>query len=328
MMEAFLKVMLSSYHVVRRGHQGQIDSEVVDVHSPLIEPKLRDDSLLEDIAAANVDDAEFRLWWLGQSGFLLQWRGCHLLMDPYLSDSLTRKYANTPTPHLRVTAIPVKPERLTFIDVVVSSHIHTDHLDPDTLHALFRASPGLALVIPEAERDAVGKKLSVRWPATFGLIQGGSIELGGFQISAVASAHEEVELDAEGRCRFLGYVIQFGGWTVYHSGDTVLHPTLVPSLRPFRIDVSLLPINGRSPETRVAGNLNPQEAASFAREIGARVVIPCHYEMFTFNTASVEDFVSAAHKAGQRCHVLHCGERWDSSRLDRVRNIREVAHQL
>jgi L-ascorbate metabolism protein UlaG (beta-lactamase superfamily) len=291
----------------------------MDVARQLIEPKLRDEALLEDIVAANAGDGEFRLWWLGQSGFLLQWKGRHLLIDPYLSDSLTRKYANTPTPHLRMTAIPVKPERLNFIDIVASSHIHTDHLDPDTLHALFNVNPGLRLVIPEAERDTVYKRLSARWPATFGLAQGGSIDLDGFRIRAVASAHERVEVDAVGRCRFLGYVVEFGGWTVYHSGDTVLHPTLVSSLKPFRIAVALLPINGRSPERRVAGNLNAQEAASLAREIGARIVIPCHYDMFAFNTASVEDFAAAADEVGQSYQVLRCGARWDSSRLGGVR---------
>jgi len=58
---------------------------------------------------ANRSDDEFRLWWLGQSGFLLQWNRRHLLLDPYLADSLARKYAGTPTPHLRMTALPVKP---------------------------------------------------------------------------------------------------------------------------------------------------------------------------------------------------------------------------
>ena len=50
--------------------------------------------------------------------------------------------------------------------------------------------------------------------------------------------------------------------------------------------VALLPINGSAPERRVAGNLNGVEAATLAHAIGARMVIPCHYEMFAFNTAS------------------------------------------
>ena len=284
---------------------------------PLIEPILRDQRLLQDIALANRSDGEFRLWWLGQSGFLLQWNGRHVLLDPYLSDSLTRKYANTPTPHVRMTALPIKPGQLSCIDIVTSSHIHTDHFDPETLLPLLEKNPSLKLIIPEAERDAAQRKLGKRWPATLGLDRGQRIEVEGFRINAIASAHESVTLDQLGHCRFLGYVIEFGGWAIYHSGDTVLHAALAESLRPFRIAVALLPINGRSPERGVAGNLNAQEAAWLGREIGARAVIPCHYDMFDFNTAPVGDFVRAAREAGQGCHVVRCGERWESSRLER-----------
>ena len=109
----------------------------------LIQPVLKDDELLADIAAARSQTDRFHLWWLGQSGFLVQWQGRHLLIDPYLSDSLTKKYAATDKPHVRMTAIPIAPERLDFIDVVTSSHNHTDHLDHETLWPLRRANPQL-----------------------------------------------------------------------------------------------------------------------------------------------------------------------------------------
>jgi L-ascorbate metabolism protein UlaG (beta-lactamase superfamily) len=281
----------------------------------MIEPVLRDNALLENIAAANKKDGDFRLWWMRQSGFLLQWNGKHLLLDPYLSDSLTRKYADTPTPHVSMTALPVRPEQLNFIDVVTSSHTHTDHLDAETLLPLLEVNPGLTLVVPEAERGVVEKKLAAPWPALIGLDQGRRIDLEGFRINAVASAHEDVALDAAGRCRFLGYVIEFGGFAVYHSGDTILHSKLAESLRRFRIDVALLPINGRNHQRGVAGNLGAREAVSLGRDIGAGTVIPCHYDMFAFNTGSVTEFVSAARAAGQTCDILRCGERWESSRL-------------
>ena len=61
----------------------------------LIEPLQRDDELLADVAAGRASgDDHLRLWWLGQAGFLVQWAGHHLLLDPYLSDSLTAKYAD------------------------------------------------------------------------------------------------------------------------------------------------------------------------------------------------------------------------------------------
>src|SRR6266508_3994867 len=99
----------------------------------MIRPLVKNDGLLADIHGAPRDSHQFHLWWLGQSGFLLQWQGKHVLFDPYLSDSLTKKYAASAKPHVRMTERVVAPERLDFIDVVTSSHNHTDHLDAETL---------------------------------------------------------------------------------------------------------------------------------------------------------------------------------------------------
>src|SRR2546421_13122207 len=107
----------------------------------MIRPILQDDDFLEDVENAAQDLQDLHLWWLGQSGFLVQWQGRHLLLDPYLSDSLTIKYAATDKPHVRMTERVIEPERLTFIDVVASTHDHTDHFDPDTLRPLLAANP-------------------------------------------------------------------------------------------------------------------------------------------------------------------------------------------
>lgn len=278
----------------------------------MIEPHLKDAAFLIDVERARADQAHWHIWWLGQSGFLLQWRNHHLLMDPYLSDSLTRKYAQTDKPHVRMTARVVAPECLDFIQVATSSHLHTDHLDPETLKPLFRVNPKLELVIPEANRELVSDRLGIVPDIPVGLDAGQSAAVGSFTLTAVPSAHESVERDEAGRCKFLGYVIQFGERTIYHSGDTVLYDGMVERLRQWPIDVALLPINGRAPERRVAGNLNGREAASLAKEIRARVVIPCHYEMFEFNTASPSEFISAAHELDQPYCVLKAGERWSS----------------
>src|SRR5512132_2377729 len=80
---------------------------------PMIQPALKDDDFLADVLAARDYPNDVHLWWLGQSGFLVQWQDHHLLLDPYLSDSLTHKYAATDKPHVRMTEIVVAPERLT-----------------------------------------------------------------------------------------------------------------------------------------------------------------------------------------------------------------------
>ena len=41
----------------------------------------------------------------------------------------------------------------------------------------------------------------------------------------------------------------------------------------------------------------------------ARVAVPCHYDMFAFNTADPADFTAACDRLGQPHRVLRLGER-------------------
>ncbi|MEN9675114.1 MAG: hypothetical protein RIS76_1010 [Verrucomicrobiota bacterium] len=284
----------------------------------MIRPFLQDDALLADIRRAQSQSKGLHLWWLGQSGFLVLWNGRFLLLDPYLSDSLTRKYAGTDKPHVRISERVIAPERLDFVDVVTSSHNHTDHLDPETLQALARVNPGLVMVCPEANRVTVRERsglpdariLGLDVPSPQAAQRPSPIEVAGFRIHAVPAAHEALDRDKAGRHIYLGYVVQAGPFTLYHSGDTVLFPGLVEWLRPFRVTVALLPINGRMPERGVAGNLSGPEAAQVASAIGAGCVIPCHYDLFAFNTASPDALESTCGLLGQPAAVLPLGGHW------------------
>jgi L-ascorbate metabolism protein UlaG (beta-lactamase superfamily) len=248
------------------------------------------------------------LWWLGQSGWLAMTGGEGLLIDPYLSDSLTAKYAATDKPHERVTERVVDPRALTNITAVTSSHNHTDHLDAETILPLLEANPGLQLVLPEANREFAAGRLQCdpRWPR--GLREGDSVQLGSFRLTAVPAAHEHVGPE------FMGLIVEFAGVRIYHPGDCVLFDELVEAVAPYRVDIALLPINGSLPERRVAGNFWGREAAWLARQIGAQLAVPMHYDMFAFNTVTPDEFVEHCERFGQPYRVLRNGERLDVAR--------------
>jgi L-ascorbate metabolism protein UlaG (beta-lactamase superfamily) len=273
----------------------------------MIVPKLKDEHFLADVKEARLDTGHLHLWWLGQSGFLIQYQGNYLLLDPYLSDSLTKKYADTTKPHVRMTKRVIAPERLNFIDVVTSSHNHTDHLDTETLAPLMQVNPKLKVVVPKANLEFAANRLQVSSERLTPIRD--VVKLGPFTLHTVPAAHEELETDAEGNHKYIGLILEVGDYTVYHSGDTLLYDGKIDLLKKWQIDVALLPINGRDPKRSVAGNLSGEEAARLAKAIGVKLVIPCHYDMFAFNTVSPDEFVQTANAIGQKYYVLQNGER-------------------
>jgi L-ascorbate metabolism protein UlaG (beta-lactamase superfamily) len=256
----------------------------------VIEPALADDALLADVERARGEPG-VHLWWLGQSGYLVQHAGRHLLLDPYLSDSLTRKYAGTATPHVRISRRAIAPEALAFVDVVTSSHNHTDHLDAETLAPILQG--GARLVVSRANREFAAQRLNHEPHAA--LARGERVELAGFELQAVPAAHPD---DAP---EYAGYLVRCGGTTIYHSGDTLRFEGMEDGLP--AADVALLPINGK------LANMDARDAARLAHAIGARIAVPCHYDMFAFNTADPAEFAAECELAGQPFRVLRLGER-------------------
>lgn len=280
----------------------------------LIKPFCQGEKLQQQIheAKKSGNENEFDIWWLGQSGFLIQWNKVCVLFDPYLSDSLTKKYATTKKPHVRMSELVIEPTLLDCIDVVTSSHNHTDHLDADTLKPLIKVNPEIKFIIPEANRAFVSERVGCSQAFPIGLNDGEMTHIKGFNFYGVPAAHNELERDEHGYCKYMGYVIKFGKWSIYHSGDTLWYDSMVETLKPFNIDIAFLPINGNEPSREVAGNLNCEEAARLGKEINARLVIPHHYDMFEFNTANPNGFKHEAEKYHQPYRILQLGEHWNS----------------
>jgi L-ascorbate metabolism protein UlaG (beta-lactamase superfamily) len=245
--------------------------------------------------------AGLSLFWLGQAGFLVEAAGRRILIDPYLSDSLGQKYAGSATPHDRLMAPPVDPDALGAVDLVLCTHRHTDHMDPGTLQPLARRFPDLRFVVPAAEIAEALTRTGVGAERLLPMDAGERRDvLPGIAVRALRAAHETLETDEAGRLRYLGYAIEAGGATVFHSGDTVPFPGQVEEVAALRADLALLPVNGRSPALSAAGipgNLSAEEAVALCKAAGIPVMIAHHHGMFAFNTAAPEAIDAVAARA-------------------------------
>lgn len=280
----------------------------------MIKALRKDQALLDDILQQE-DSSELYCWWLGQSGFLVQYQGKRLLLDPYLSNSLTLKYASTDKPHERISELVIDPAKLPRIDLVTSSHNHTDHLDAATLKPILENSPACKLIIPEANRDFVAERLHIEKTLPIGLNDGETYQDETFKITAIPAAHNTIDRNESGQCHYLGYFITVGGIRIYHSGDTLYYAEMEKLICDFAPHVALLPINGNLASRKVAGNLNAEESVDLAKSCNIPYVIPCHYDLFAFNTADVNEFINIAKAKQQGYVVLNLGGKWTGKEL-------------
>jgi len=263
-------------------------------------------ALLADILHHESSE-DLHLWWLGQSGYLIQYHGKRLLLDPYLSDSLTTKYASTDKPHVRISELVIEPQLLPPIDVITSSHNHTDHLDADTIIPILQNSPDCKIIIPEANREFVANRLKIKEDKPIGLNDGETYTDETFTIQAIPAAHNSIDRNEKGQCHYLGYLITIGPYKIYHSGDTLYYDGMEKLISDFAPHLALLPINGNLPERKVSGNLNASEAVDLGLACKIPYIIPCHYDLFAFNTADVNEFISIAKAKQQGYLVLDLG---------------------
>ena len=233
--------------------------------------------------------------YLGQVGFLLRHRGLAIAIDPFLSYSVDKLEGFSKDFWVRSYPPPIDPHQLHDVDLVLCTHDHLDHTDPETLRAIAAASPACLFAGPRISVEEM-QRAGIAAERTICLNEGTSFPFHDVIIEPVAAAHEEYEIDADGFHRYLGYILKWAGLTFFHAGDTVATPQLSERIAREIIDVAFLPINGGSEERRktgIVGNMDAMAAARFAREQKINLVVPTHYDLYTNNGADVADFVSA-----------------------------------
>ncbi len=266
------------------------------------------------------------LYWLGQAGFVIDTPAARLVIDPYLSDSLAEKYRGGKFPHEREMPAPIAPGELLDVDWVLSTHAHTDHLDPGTLPALAAANPGCRFLIPRSARaTAIDRGVPPDRIVTCAAEDTVTLAPGttDASVAVVPAAHEERARDENGDDVFLGYVIELSGLCIYHSGDTVPFAALDRALERHSIDLALLPVNGRDAYRRsngVPGNMTLDEAIALVKHHRIGAMIGHHFGMFAFNTIDpawgAARIAEIAPDASDRIVLARTGVRYELRRAD------------
>jgi L-ascorbate metabolism protein UlaG (beta-lactamase superfamily) len=187
---------------------------------------------------------------LGHSTFELTHDGVTLLIDPFL----------TGNPKAAATAEEVSA------DAILVTHGHGDHVG-DTVAIAKRTGADVLAIVEIAGEFRADGLASVRDPNL-----GGTVEFDWGSAKLVPAWHTSTTPKGTVNTP-AGLIVQFGGSTIYHLGDTALFGDLELIGRRHAIDVALIPIGGHY-------TMDRHDAVEAARMIGARQVIPCHYDTF------------------------------------------------
>ncbi len=228
------------------------------------------------------------LWWLGHRGFVLPFATITFYIDPCLS--------SPPTP----LAPPLSAGDVRHADMLLATHADPAHLDAATVIPMLASSPRAKIVLPKsaaAAAHAAGIPFDRMTTTDAGLRVEYFKDCLYGRVYAIPSANPTLDYSPTSGYPYLGYLIRFGRWTVYHAGGCAMYDGLADRLRPFNVNVALLPIG--------EGSFSVNEAADLSSAIGAAwIVAPAD--------GRESDFIShlLGHRPAQRFKVLQCGEKW------------------
>lgn len=198
-----------------------------------------------------------KITWLGQAGLLFETDDLKIMVDPYLSDSVVKVNPNN---YRRVPVdesfFNVRP------DVMIFTHNHLDHYDPETVMRFINAETQITVLAPTSVWNEVrqfgGRNNYVmfnrwsRWTEKE------------VRFSAVKAEHSDAYA--------IGVILEAEGKKYYITGDTLYNEEIFGDLQE-DIDVIFLPVNG------LGNNMNMTDAKCFCERVGARAV-PMHCGLF------------------------------------------------
>ena len=268
-------------------------------------------NLKDAVLSAKSADDQIALFYTGQEGFLVKYRGTYLLFDGYLSDYVDRQHYTEEIPWKRRYPAPISGNELDFIDYVFCSHGHDDHMDPDTLSAIASVNDHAKFIVP-APLAGLAASFGIAPERILPARAGESISLDGITVLPVPAAHEELETDENGDFLAMGYRLQLGAISLYHAGDCCVYDGQAERLG--QVDVALLPVNGRSfykLQRGIIGNMDAAEAAELAVAIGAKLLVPMHYDLYAVNGLATSAVVEAIERIAPDLpfHLFRPGEK-------------------
>jgi len=230
---------------------------------------------------------DVKMTWLGHGTFLFQYDGTTMLIDPWVQ--------NNP-------ACPDELKSLKNVDLMLITHGHFDHI-ADAVSIAHEHTPQVVGIF---ETCAWLEKRGVQ--NTHGMNKGGTLRLGGIDITMVHADHSCGIQEDDGTIIYggeaVGFVLRFpDGFCVYHAGDTNVFGDMALIQELYQPDVALLPVGDHF-------TMGPWEARKAIDLLNVKHVIPMHFGTFPLLTGTPEALRELTHGMSVNLVGLKPGEAW------------------
>ncbi|MGX7417944.1 MBL fold metallo-hydrolase [Carnobacterium gallinarum] len=284
----------------------QIKTSIVDTGLYVLKEKLRKDQHLkptnqlpsETIDVKRLDLSQDQVFWLGHSASLIIFNQKVILVDPMLGE-----YAS-PIPFMYkrfATQRPLDLAEFEWIDVVLFTHNHYDHLDKTSVLKI-KNKVGLFLV-------SVGmKKILTRWGVSDKHIQEmdwhQDLQLGNMKIIATPAKHGSGRgLFDRNKSQCNSWILKDSNTALFLSGDSGYDQhfkEIGEKYGPF--DLALMECGQYNPHWKEA-HMFPEETVEAVLDVKAQRFIPIHWAGFALSFHPWQEPVEKASKKAQELNL-------------------------
>ena len=178
--------------------------------------------------------------WLGQATVKISYKENTIYIDPYQLKTTDKA------------------------GLILITHDHSDHFSPSDIAKI--AGKDTRFIVARACLDKLKKE---GYQHVEAVAPGETVTAAGLVIKAVP-AYNRVKNAHPKSSRYVGFVIDFGGIILYHTGDT----ERIPEMKDIRCDIILLPLG----QTYTMNNV--EEAVEAVQDTKARIAIPIHWGLY------------------------------------------------
>lgn len=239
-------------------------------------------------------DQDLTVAWLGHAGFLINFYGTKILVDP----AFYEKIGLTPVGNFtigvkRVVSSPITAAQIGKVDLIICSHAHTDHFDYPSLRDM--QSPTTSIITAKGTQYLwEGMNFKTIEELNWG---GETAYPDGLKVKAIEGQHWGARLPWNKEMEANSLLLSKNGVNIFFGADTGYTEKIQQQLREVDIELAIMGIGAYSPKSFEAKHATPEQAIRMAEEIGAKKILPMHWGTFKLSQEPMDEPIQRFNQA-------------------------------